>query len=141
MALIPYEPFKDIEKFFGGDDFFPERPVRAQLPQMDVFETEESIVAEVSAPGMNVDDLDVSLNENVLTVRGEKKEEVEDKEEERGYYRKEIRKGSFERSVRLPTGIDQEEIKATHENGILKIEIPKKKEEVKEGKRIEIESK
>jgi len=76
-----------------------------------------------------------------LKIRGEKEVEEEDKKEERGYYRKEIRRGAFERAVRLPSNINSEEIKATHEDGILKVEIPKAEEEIEEGRQVEIESK
>ena len=139
MALIPYEPFGDIDNFFEDDWFFPVSR-REKGPEMDVYEDDSAIIAEVSAPGMNSDDLKVSIDEGVLRVRGEKNEEVEDKNEERGYYRKEIRRGSFERVVRLPSNIDEDNIKASYEDGILKIEIPKTERDERE-KTIEIESK
>ncbi len=141
MPLIPYEPFKDIEEFFNDEHFFPSISQRKTTPEMDVYETEDSVVAEVSTPGMTADDLNVSVDGNVLKIRGEKEVEEEDKKEERGYYRKEIRRGAFERAVRLPSNINSEEIKATHEDGILKVEIPKAEEEIEEGRQVEIESK
>ncbi|MGM0439341.1 MAG: Hsp20/alpha crystallin family protein [Patescibacteria group bacterium] len=139
MALIPYEPFKDIENFFNDDDdWFLPVTKRETVPEMDVYETEDSIVAEISAPGMESENLDVSIEEGALRVRGDKSEEIED--EEKGYYRKEIRRGSFERVVRLPSNIDEENVQASYEDGILKIEIPKT-DEVEKGRKIEIETK
>ncbi len=141
MALIPYDSFKDIDKFFGEeDDWFLPITKRESIPEMDVYETEDSVIAEVSTPGMSLEDLDVSIDEGVLKIKGERSEEVEDKSEEKGYYRKEIRRGAFERVVRLPSNIDEDNIKARYEDGILKVEIPKT-DEVETGKSIEIESK
>ena len=141
MALIPYDPFRDIDKFFGeDDDWFLPITKRENTPEMDVYETEDSVIAEVSTPGMSSEDLDVGIDEGVLKIRGERSEEMEDENEEKGYYRKEIRRGAFERVVRLPSNIDEDNIKARYEDGILKVEIPKT-DEVETGKSIEIESK
>ena len=139
MPLIPYDPFKDIDKFFDeDDDWFLPVTRKESSPEMDVYETEDSVIAEISTPGMSSDDLSVNIDDGMLRIRGEKQDEIED--EEKGYYRKEIRRGSFERVVRLPSNIDQENVKARYEDGILKVEIPKTNE-VETGKSIEIESK
>lgn len=140
MALIPYEPLEDMSRFFEDDDWFFPVTRKESSPEMDVYEDDSAIVAEVSAPGMSPQDLDVSINDGALRVRGKKSEEVEDKNEDRGYYRREIRRGSFERVVRLPSNIDDESVKASYEDGILKIEIPKTNKDKGE-KKIEIESK
>ena len=140
MALIPYEPFGDMDNFFNNEDWFFPVTRRDDSPEMDVYEDDSMIVAEISAPGMSSDDLKVSIDDGSLIVRGKKSEEVEDKNEDRGYYRKEIRRGSFERVVRLPSNTDKENVKASYEDGILKIEIPKTDKAERE-KRIEIESK
>ena len=141
MALIPYDPFRDIDKFFGeDDDWFLPITKRENTPEMDVYETEDSVIAEVSTPGMSSEDLDVGIDEGVLKIRGERSEEMEDENEEKGYYRKEIRRGAFERVVRLPSNIDEDNVKASYEEGILKVEIPKT-DEVERGRNIEIESK
>ncbi len=141
MALIPYEPFKEIENFFGDDDwFFPVKSKqRISAPEMDVYETEDSVVAEISAPGMDPADLNVTINNDLLKIKGEREEKEEDKDKERGYYRREIRRGSFERAVRLPSNIDKGNIKAKQEKRNLKIEIPKTKEAEEKEKEIEIE--
>ena len=139
MPLIPYEPLRDMDDFFEDGWFFPATR-RDNSPEMDVYEDDSMIVAEISAPGMSSDDLEVSIDEGVLRVKGEKSQEVEDKDEERGYYKKEIRRGSFERVVRLPSNIDESEVKASYEDGILKVEVPKKEKSEKE-RTIEIESK
>ncbi len=124
MNLIPRKPFKEVEDFFSDDDwFFPVFQKRDASPEIDVYETDKAVMAEISAPGMTVEDLDVSVENNLLKVKGEKEEKKEDSE--KGYYRKEIRKGSFERVVRLPSNIDESKVTAEYKNGILKVEIPK----------------
>ncbi len=140
MALIPYEPFREMEKLFGDDDWFLPVTKRESAPEMDLYETEDSIIAEVSAPGMNSEDLSVNISDGVLKIKGGKKEEVEDSDEERGYYKKEIRKGTFERVVRLPSNVDEDNVKASYEDGILKVKIPKTNE-VESGKEVKIKSK
>lgn len=141
MALIPYDPFKELDSFFDEDDwFFPVRSSQKAVPEMDVYETENSVVAEVSTPGMDPEDLSVKVEDSLLKISGQTEEESEESEEERGYYRKEIKRGAFERAVRLPSNIDTDNIQAKHKQGILKIEIPKTERQIEEGSEIEIES-
>ncbi len=139
MNLIPRKPFREAEDFFNDDDwFFPVFQIKEMTPEVDVYETDKMVVAEISAPGMNADDLSVSVENNLLTVKGEKKEEKEDKK--KGYYRKEMKRGSFERIVQLPAEIDEDNVSAEYKDGILKVEIPKT-ERKKQKKQIEIKSK
>lgn len=125
MPLIPWRPFSDLDKFFGDDDWL--LPVFPRLdfskPAMDVKETEKDIVAEVELPGIDPKNVEVSVENGILRVSGKMDEEKEEKE--KGYWRKEIRRGSFERMVRLPIAVKENEIEATYEKGILKITIPK----------------
>lgn len=141
MALIPYDPFKELDSFFDEDDwFFPVGSNQKAVPKMDVYETEDSVVAEVSTPGMNPEDLSVKVEDNLLRISGQIEEESEETKEEREYYRKEIKRSTFERAIRLPSNIDANNIKAKHKKGILKIEIPKTEKQIEEGNEIEIES-
>jgi len=93
---------------------------------VDVIETANDIIVECELPGLDEKDLDVSITSNVLTIKGKKKDE---KEEKKGkYYRKESWSGRFQRTVSLPGSVNAENIKAELKNGILNITLPKKEE-------------
>ena len=135
-------PFFEIEPFFGEWGFFPsrlaseflgewgwrplrERP-RAFLPALDCTEDDARYTITVELPGARREDIDVSVREGTLTVRGEKKGERDEKKErirhvERSY-------GPFSRSLRLPAGADAERLEASFKEGILTITIPKTQE-------------
>jgi len=125
MSLIPWKPFSDFDKFFGDDDWllpvFPR--VDMTKPAMDVKETEKEVVAEIEIPGFDPEKVDVSVADGVLRVKGSMDEKKEEKE--KGYWRKEIRTGSFERMVRLPVAVKEDAVEATYEKGVLKIVMPK----------------
>jgi HSP20 family protein len=95
-------------------------------PAIDVFEDESKIVVKAELPGMTHEDVDVSILGETLTIKGEKKKEEEKKE--KNYHRLERAYGSFQRSVTLPPSVTSDKAKASFENGILEIEMPKKEE-------------
>lgn len=127
MSLIKWAPFfpefDDMEKMMG--EMLP--AVRGQqfgfTPAIDMYEDKDSVVVETQLGGIDPNKVDISIENNVLTIKGEseKKSEVEDK----NYYRKEIRSGSFYRSIPLPTKVDGDRATAESGEGILKITIPK----------------
>ena len=125
MSLIPWKPSSDLDKFFGDDDWL--LPVFPHLeftkPAMDVKETDKEVIAEVEIPGFDPEKVDVSVEDGALRVKGSMDEEREEKE--KGYWRKEIHKGSFERMVRLPVAVKEDAVKATYEKGVLNIVMPK----------------
>ncbi|MBP6891943.1 Hsp20/alpha crystallin family protein, partial [Candidatus Shapirobacteria bacterium] len=84
----------------------------------------KDVVAELNIPGFDPQKIDISIDNQVLTVKGETEETEEEKK--RDYWRKEIRKGSFERMVRLPAEVDENNVEAVYKNGVLKIVMPKK---------------
>jgi HSP20 family protein len=92
-------------------------------PSMDLSETKDSLVVKVEAPGMDQKDIQISLQENLLTIKGEKKQEKEEKDER--YHRVERSYGSFTRSVRLPVGVDASKVTAAFKNGLLTVTMPK----------------
>lgn len=104
-------------------------------PAVDITERKDALVLTAELPGMSREDIEVELENNVLTIRGEKKEEREHKGEERYVY--ERRYGSFSRSFTLPRSVDPERIGAHFENGVLTVTMPKASES--RGKRIEVE--
>jgi len=136
-------PFRDFERMRRDmdrlwDSFF-ERGVRrtdddgSWLPSLDVAETKNDIVVKAEVPGMDPKDIDISLSDGLLTIKGEKKQEKEEKEE--NYHYVERSYGAFCRSVRLPTEVQSDKISASYKNGVLKVTLPKsdeaKKKEVK----------
>ncbi len=109
-------------------------PLVGEMAPVDLKETDEEYILKVELPGLEKDDVQISLEQNVLTIRGEKKEE--DVKENESFHRKEIRYGWFERSFSLPGDINEKKINAKMKNGVLTIRVPK--EESAKPKRIPI---
>ena len=105
---------------YGGDSLL-EGGRRA--PAVDIYESEGSLVVEAELPGVDSGDIDVSVDQETLIIRGERKVEKEVKEE--NYYRVERATGLFQRSIRFPSEVDAEKVKASYDNGVLKVIIPK----------------
>ena len=111
-----------LERVFEGKwDEFP--ALGEWAPSMDISETKDSLVAKVEAPGMDQKDIQISLQENLLTIKCEKKQEKEEKDER--YHRVERSYGTFIRSVRLPIGVDASKVTASFKNGLLTVTMPK----------------
>jgi len=108
------------------------------IPKMDVSETHDEIEVTAELPGMEEKDIDVSLSKEVLTIRGEKKQEKEEKKKD--FYRMERMYGSFHRSIPLPAEIDTEKVEAKFKNGVLTIKLPKTPEAKKEVKKIAVKT-
>jgi HSP20 family protein len=119
---------QEMNHFF--DEFFGERRSEMMegnwLPTVDVSETDGEVVVRAELPGMTQNDVELNLQDNVLTLKGEKKQEK--KSEKENYHRIERSYGSFSRSFTLPTGVRQEDVKATFKDGVLEITMPKSEE-------------
>ncbi|GGY38427.1 Hsp20/alpha crystallin family protein [Parvularcula lutaonensis] len=107
-------------------------------PLVDVSETDKEIKIVVDLPGLDEDDIDVSVTGNLLTVRGERREERD--EDERGFVVHERTIGTFYRSIPLPPGIDPDKAKAEFKRGVLKVRIPKTADAAGHTKRIEVKA-
>jgi HSP20 family protein len=124
------EPFRRemdelFERFFreeGGDG----ATFRAWAPRVDVKETDKEILVKADLPGVEAKDIEVTVADGVLTLRGEKKEEKEERKE--NYYRSERFAGRFYREIPLPPGADAEKVSAASTKGVVTITIPKKPE-------------
>ena len=92
-------------------------------PPVDVYQTDDDIVVKATLPGFTKDDVDITLTDNILTLRG--KIEKEEESEEKSYYIREQSYDSFERSLRLPVEVDLKKVEALFEDGILTINLPK----------------
>lgn len=141
-SIVPWGSFGDIERFFEEPEgmLYPLTSMRRMEPAMNLYETDKDVVAEFNLPGIDPERINVSVKNQMLDVSGSMEEEKEEKEKGKGYWRKEIRRGSFERMVRLPTSVDEDKIDATYEKGVLKIMMPKT-EMKKEGKQVKVKAK
>jgi HSP20 family protein len=100
--------------------------MRRWTPAMDLLEIDEAFVLRADLPGLGEEDVNIELEDNVLTLSGERKAEHEDKRE--GFYRLERASGSFSRSLTLPKGVDADAVTASFSNGVLEVHIPKPEE-------------
>lgn len=107
-------------------------------PRLDFTETDKEYRVTVELPGLDEKDVDLSLANNTLTIKGEKKQEKEDKRKD--YYRMERSYGMFSRSIPVPDGVDVEKVDASFKKGLLLIRLPKSEEAQKETKRIPIKA-
>jgi HSP20 family protein len=108
----------------------------AIAPRFEVSETDDSVLVKAELPGMDQKDIEVTLDEDALTVRGEKREEKEEKR--RNYHLSELSYGQFHRVIPLPPGIDRDKAKATFKNGVLHLTMPKTPESRSRSKPVKI---
>jgi HSP20 family protein len=137
MAITRWDPFRDVlalqnrmnsllQEFGGGQGENSALTTAAFVPPVDIYEDEHKIVLKLEVPGLTEKDLDIQLENQVLTVKGERKFEKEEKEE--NFHRIERRYGSFYRSFTIPNTVDAESVKAGYDAGVLKIELAKRAE-------------
>ena len=133
MTLIKWEPSEGlsalrrdmnrlIDDFLGDGPFHFERE-SAFSPNIEVSDTKEAVVVKAQVPGVSQDNLQVSVTDDTLTLKGEIKEE--EKKEEKNYYRREFRYGSFARTIPLPAAVQSEKAEAKLKDGVLEITMPK----------------
>ena len=136
MALIRWEPVRELQTMQTEmnrlfNTFFDapapgngvQTTLRRWIPAMDVVETDDHFVLRADLPGLNEGDVNIELDDNVLTISGERKAEHEQRNE--GFYRVERASGSFSRSLTLPEGVDAEGIQASFDSGVLEVRVPK----------------
>jgi HSP20 family protein len=134
MALIRWEPVRELNTiqsemnrlfntFFEGGPANGTTAQRRWLPAMDLVETQDDFVLRADLPGLSEADVNIELEDNVLTISGERK--AEHQEQKEGYYRVERAWGTFSRSLTLPEGVNPEAVKASFDRGVLEVRIPK----------------
>lgn len=138
MTLMRHNPFRDLlalsdrlsrlaedssMSLANESDFL----TGSWSPSVDIYESENSIVITAEVPGINEKDIDLTIDRNLLTIKGERKFENEVNKE--NYHRVERTYGSFSRSFQLPSSVDTTKVKAEQKNGVLTINLPKKEEE------------
>lgn len=139
MALVRWQPrtkaMDPFRDFFGDwnlDRFFDLAPARftgvdrSWYPSMDVAEHEDHYFVKVDLPGMTRKDVELKLDDSQLLIRGERKQEEEQKKD--GFYHCERTHGKFERTLSLPSNIQTDKVEANFKNGVLEIRIPKSEE-------------
>jgi HSP20 family protein len=147
--LMNTHPFEDIEKvrsemdrlmdtfLFGVPQTRDFSEETEWLPAVDVAEMRNEIVVNVEAPGMHSEEFDISVSEGKLTIRGEKKQDRIEKEE--NYHLIERRYGTFSRSISLPQEVVGDKISASYKNGVLTVTLPKSERTKKKEIKIEVE--
>lgn len=129
--LVRWDPFSDLrtsmERFFddGGMRpwrFFSTTDAESGFP-LEVAESDDEIEVKAALPGLKPEDVEINVSNGVLTIKGEHKEE--DEEKKRGYYRREIHYGVLHRSVSLPSDVDVDKAVAKFDNGMLRLKLPK----------------
>ena len=147
MSIVRYDPFRDlrtlqeeVNRLFTGNmarNFEDEGIARgAWSPSVDIYENKDQIVLEAELPGMKREDFDLSIENSVITLRGER--HFEKKEETDNYHRVERAYGSFTRSFTLPNTVSAEGATADYQNGVLRVTLPKREET--KARRIEIKT-
>jgi HSP20 family protein len=136
MAMSRWDPFRELSSIQNelnrlfGRTFTPEAGEAARgaswVPAVDVAETQDRFVITAELPGVKPEEVDISVENSILMIQGERRFYEETKEED--YHRIERRFGSFARSVTLPSTADPEGIQASFDEGVLRIEVPKKEE-------------
>jgi HSP20 family protein len=131
LARRDFSTLQDRMNRIFRESFSPERPEEALTtinfaPPVDVYEDEHNITLKIEVPGIDEKDINVSIENNTLTVHGERRFEKDEKEE--NFHRVERMYGSFTRSFTLPNTVDPEQVSANYEKGVLKIRLAKKAE-------------
>lgn len=119
--MFPNRMVSDFDEMF--EDFAGPMMKAGYAPAVDVYEEGDMVIIEAPLPGVEIDDVTISIENDVLTIEGksEKKSEVDEKD----YYRKEVRYGSFHRAIALPHSVDSEQAEANYSDGVLKVRVPK----------------
>lgn len=136
-TLTRWEPFREMATLRNAMDRFFDEPI-FEAPRLwssrldefalavDVSEEDDAYIVKASVPGVDPDDVEVTLTDNVLTMKGESREDKE--VDEKDYHLRERRFGSFSRSLTLPMSIEEGKVEATHDNGVLTLRLPKSEE-------------
>ncbi|MEW6260155.1 MAG: Hsp20/alpha crystallin family protein [Thermodesulfobacteriota bacterium] len=148
MAIVRWQPYgavaslqdsinKLLQDAFSRANIDEDFALSAWKPLVDIFDKDDAIVIHAELPGVKKEDVSIEVKDNVLTLRGERTESKEIKEDK--YYRKERTFGSFHRAFTLPAAVNPDSIKATFKDGVLEIEIPKPEEQKPKQVKISIE--
>jgi len=137
MRRNPWTLFEEFNRMFPAMADDDSRVVGSRWsPAVDIKEEDERFLITADIPGVAPEDIDISMENGVLTIKGERKHESE--EEKEGYHRIEREHGTFMRRFALPENVDAEQIAATSKDGVVELTLPKTEEKTEEPKRIEV---
>jgi HSP20 family protein len=139
MNLVKWEPFKEMERFFA-EDFFPFLPTTQKIGfdlAVDVYEEKGNVIVEMNLHGIDPEKVEITVHNEYVKVFGKREEEKETKEKD--FYTKEIRRGTFERLVKLPAKVKTVKAEAKYKNGTLKIVLPKLELEKEEKIKVQVQ--
>jgi HSP20 family protein len=122
MPIIKWEPFGELDRLFGEHAYVSMFPKLGWDLAIDLYEEGGTVIAKINLPGVKPEELDITVDEDLLNVSGSREEEQET--DKKDYYSKEIRRGSFSRSVSLPKSINVSKVEAEYADGILKVTMP-----------------
>ena len=127
MAIMRWDPMRELSSLQHDlGRLFERRITGAWAPAIDMYETDKEVIVDAELPGMTAKDIDVSVRNHTLRLKGERRFSEEVKEE--NYYRMERAYGSFQRQIELPSEVREDQVKATFQDGILHVSVPKKQE-------------
>ena len=137
MAIVRWDPFREVvslqnrlnslfQDYSRGQNDDEVLSAASFAPPVDIYEDDQKLGLKLEVPGVKQDDIDIQVEGRTLTVRGERKFDKEEKQE--NFHRVEHRYGTFARSFTLPSSVDAENVKATYDAGVLQLEFPKKAE-------------
>ena len=140
FALLRHDMDSLSDDFFRGFDIEPmwSGSISSFSPNVDIKENDKEIKVTAELPGIDEKDIDLTLNKDSLTIRGEKKEEKED--DGKDFYRMERSYGSFSRTITLPVEVETGKVSATYRKGVLKIKLPKNAKAIERKKKITIKA-
>ena len=127
MAIIKWEPFSELDRIFE-DRYFPAISFPSLSSKfgwdlaVDLYEEKGNVIAKLALPGINPDDIDISVEADMLRISGKREEEKETKD--KNYYSKEIRRGAFSRVLSLPKSVDAAKTSAEYKDGVLQVTMP-----------------
>lgn len=135
MAIIKWEPFDELDRFFDGFPSMNTGRVGFDMA-VDLYEESNNVIAEMNVPGIDPEKVDVTVEGDFLRIAGRREEEQERKGKQ--FYAKEIRRGSFERTIRLPERVDDEHVTAEYKEGVLRVVMPKRTSSEKGKVKVEV---
>jgi len=144
--LARWNPFRELIDVRDDFDRIVDRIFRPELdlwegqtkaPLVDIYEENDAIVVKAEIPGLKKEEIDISISDDAITLSGKKKDVKEVKKE--NFYQKEIREGSFLRTLSLPCRVDREKVKASYKDGMLEVVLPKAAEEKKKEFKVNIQ--
>lgn len=139
MPIVRWRPLIQSDEFDRMfDDFLPER-ARNFVPALDVYQDKNNVIVETPIAGVDPAKVSISVDNDVLTIEGDSHKQSE--VDEKNYYRKEVRYGSFHRAVALPTAVNGEKASASYTEGILKVVIPKEERAKKKTIKVQVKGK